>query len=239
MAALGAALMGRVVIHTDAERAFHPWWDDLEDYLVYGLVLVGVVLVPSAIVTGTPLDCNYCQEDVCGTFSNDTHNVEFTNTGKEDPKFNAWWVKKYCTFNGSVDGFLLYYPYFLLMIALILFALERVFLKTFKAGDKLEKFYNLLVKEKVLGVADPEEDMAHDVVDGGVDAVELRYSFNPVVPGIFNKPGLPGGANLPHLLFCFVFTAARSADVLFQTKLSIDLDSKDAGVRIIFLIRLG
>ena len=63
--------------------------------------------------------------------------------------------------------------------------------------------------------------------------------LNPVVPGIFNKPGLPGGVNLPHLLFWFVFTAARSADVLFQTKLSIDLDSKDAGVRIIFLIRLG
>ena len=99
---------------------------------------------PNAIITGTPLDCNYCQQDFCGTFSNDTHTVEFTNTGKEDPKFNAWWVKKYCTFNGSVDGFLLYYPYFLLMIALILFALERVFLKTFKAGDKLEKFYNLL-----------------------------------------------------------------------------------------------
>ena len=66
-----------------------------------------------------------------------------------------------------------------------------------------------------------------------------KIYFNPVVPGIFNKPGLPGGANLPYLLFCFVFTAARSADVLFQTKLSIDLDSKDAGVRIIFLIRLG
>ena len=169
--------MGKVLGHSEAEKAFRPWWDSLEDYLIYGLVMIGVVLVPTAIITGTPLDCNYCQQDFCGTFSNDTHTVEFTNTGKEDPKFNAWWVKKYCTFNGSVDGFLLYYPYFLLMIALILFALERVFLKTFKAGDKLEKFYNLLVKEKVLGVADPEEDMAHDVVDGGVDAVELRYSF--------------------------------------------------------------
>ena len=67
----------------------------------------------------------------------------------------------------------------------------------------------------------------------------IKLVLNPVVPGIFNKPGLPGGVNLPHPLFYFVFTAARSADVLFQTKLSIDLDSKDAGVRIIFLIRLG
>ena len=173
MAAIGAALMGKVLGHSEAEKAFRPWWDSLEDYLIYGLVMIGVVLVPTAIITGTPLDCNYCQQDFCGTFSNDTH----PSSTPKDPKFNAGWVKKYCTFNGSVDGFLLYYPYFLLMIALILFALERVFLKTFKAGDKLEKFYNLLVKEKVLGVADPEEDMAHDVVDGGVDAVELRYSF--------------------------------------------------------------
>ena len=52
--------------------------------------------------------------------------------------------------------------------------------------------------------------------------MKFKVLFNPVVPDIFNKPGLPGGANLPHLLFCFVFTAARSADVLFQTKLSID-----------------
>ena len=45
--------MGRVVSHTAAEQAFHPWWDDLEDYMVYGLIMVGVVLIPTAIVTGT------------------------------------------------------------------------------------------------------------------------------------------------------------------------------------------
>ena len=150
MAAIGAALLGKVLGHSEAEKAFRPWWDSLEDYLIYGLVMIGVVLVPTAIITGTPLDCNYCQADFCGSFTNSTTTIEYTNKGREDPKFNASWVKKYCTFNGSVDGFLLYYPYFLLMIALILFALERVFLKTFKAGDKLEKFYNLLVKEKVL-----------------------------------------------------------------------------------------
>ena len=40
--------------------------------------------------------------------------------------------------------------------------------------------------------------------------------FNPVIPGIFNKPGLPGRGNLAPLLFCFVFTAARSADVAVE-----------------------
>ena len=40
--------------------------------------------------------------------------------------------------------------------------------------------------------------------------------LNAFVPGIFNKPGLPGRGNLAPLLFCFVFTAARSADVAVE-----------------------
>ena len=60
MAAVGAALMGKVLGHSEAEKAFRPWWDSLEDYLIYGLVMIGVVMVPTAIISGTPLDCNYC-----------------------------------------------------------------------------------------------------------------------------------------------------------------------------------
>ena len=153
MAAMGAVLMGKVLGHSEAEKAFRPWWDALEDYLIYGLVMLGVVLVPTAIITGTPLDCTYCVQDFCGANATDT----FTNVGKEPPGFNNWWVKKFCTFNGAVDNFLLYYPYFLLMIALILFALEKFFHKVFQAGNKLEKFYSLLVKDKYLGSSDPEE----------------------------------------------------------------------------------
>ena len=175
--------MGRVLGHSEAEKAFRPWWDALNDCLIYGLVMLGVVLVPTAIITGTPLDCTYCVKDYCG--GNTT--MDLTNEGKESPGFNNWWVKKFCTYKGSVDPFLLFFPYFLLLIALTLFALERIFLKTFQAGNKLEKFYNLLVKEKVLESPDPiskcacpgcdVQDASHDVIDGGVEAVELRYSF--------------------------------------------------------------
>ena len=34
MAAIGAVLMGKVLGHSEAEKAFRPWWDALEDYLV-------------------------------------------------------------------------------------------------------------------------------------------------------------------------------------------------------------
>ena len=68
MAAVGTALLSRVLGHSQAEKAFRPWWDSLEDYLylIYCLVMIGVGLVPTAIVTGTPLDCNFCQRDCCG-----------------------------------------------------------------------------------------------------------------------------------------------------------------------------
>ena len=46
--------------------------------------------------------------------------------------------------------------------------------------------------------------------------IKIIASVNPVIPGIFNKPGLPGRGNLAPLLFCFVFTAARSADVAVE-----------------------
>ncbi len=44
MATLGEALVSKVLGHTAAEKAFRPWWDDLEDYLIYGLVTLGNLL---------------------------------------------------------------------------------------------------------------------------------------------------------------------------------------------------
>jgi len=56
--------------------------------------------------------------------------------------------------------------------------IERLFLKIFKAGTKLEKFYSLLVRENVLDVkADEDGHIVPDIVDGGREAIELRQSF--------------------------------------------------------------
>jgi hypothetical protein len=41
MASLGEALVSRVLGHSAAEKAFRPWWDNLEDFLIYGLVMLG------------------------------------------------------------------------------------------------------------------------------------------------------------------------------------------------------
>ena len=42
MAQIGTDLMTRVVGHTEAERAFRPWWDIVEDYIIYALAMIGI-----------------------------------------------------------------------------------------------------------------------------------------------------------------------------------------------------
>ncbi len=41
MAALAGDLSRQIMSHSDAARAFRPWWDNLEDSLMYSLVIMG------------------------------------------------------------------------------------------------------------------------------------------------------------------------------------------------------
>ena len=41
MAEVGNALLDRFIGHTEAEQAFQPWWDITEDFLIYGLIMLG------------------------------------------------------------------------------------------------------------------------------------------------------------------------------------------------------
>ncbi|XP_059093756.1 uncharacterized protein LOC131888834 isoform X2 [Tigriopus californicus] len=178
MASLGNALVSKILGHSAAEKAFRPWWDNVEDFLVYGLVMLGLIVLPTAIINGTPLDCNFCQRDHCAG-KLDTNRTE----PHEDPGFNAWWVKKYCTFT-SVDEFILYFPYILLIMALVIVLIERVFVRMFKAGLKLDTFYNLLVKES-LECATPVGEVTAEGVTETIDdlenskiALEVSHSFS-------------------------------------------------------------
>ena len=47
----------------------------------------------------------------------------------------------------AVDQFILYFPYILLVMALLMVFTERVFVRIFKSGLKLDMFYNLVVKD--------------------------------------------------------------------------------------------
>jgi len=164
MATLGSAIISKVLGHSEAENLFRPWWDKIEDLLVYGLVMLGLVVVPTSMVIGSPLECTYCSGDLCKSFGH-------TGTAS-DPKFYMVWVKKLCTFNGSVDYFMLYFPYILLLIALTVVLIEKIFIALFKANKKLEKFYQLLLDENILQGGSGQ---------GGAlkrEAIELEEGFN-------------------------------------------------------------
>ena len=63
---------------------------------------------------------------------------------------------------------------------MVLFTIERVFQKAFKAGSHLEKFYGLLIRENIFDLHIDTEDVrapSNDDFDGGREAIELRLHF--------------------------------------------------------------
>ena len=92
-------------------------------------IFPGIVVAPTAIINGTPLDCAPCQNSTC-TFMRDDEDFikgSLDQTLPNDPQ-PLWWVKKYCTAT-SVDSFILYFPFILLLMALVMVLIERGFIR--------------------------------------------------------------------------------------------------------------
>ena len=202
MAVVGDQLLTRVFGHSKAEQVFRTWWDTIEDYMVYSLVTIGIIVMPTAMVIKMPLHCNFVGNREIVYHDNEATDVDYTldqnnytdidykldpdndtdmkyvlhlTNDKEidytqDPKFNLWWVRKACLFNGSVSPFMLYLPYIVLIMALVLYAIERVFSKSFKAGLKLERLYKLLLHRQVL------DEILEDETDGR-EITEAKETF--------------------------------------------------------------
>ena len=127
-----------------------------------------MIVLPTAIINGTPLDCTLCQKDICPE----------ELISETDPKLNAWWVKKYCTYT-AVDNFILYFPFVLLVIALLLILIERGFISIFKAGMELNNFYKLLQSEDLLDDKESSEEEENTDIDENKIAIEIAQSFGP------------------------------------------------------------
>ena len=42
MAAIAGDLTQKILGHSDADKAFRPWWDNLEDGVLYSFVVMGM-----------------------------------------------------------------------------------------------------------------------------------------------------------------------------------------------------
>merc|ERR1711971_814534 len=169
MAALGAAVMGKVMGKTEAEEAFRPWWDSLSDYILYGLAMISVVLLPTAMFTAAPLWCNPClDKEHCG--GNELGiNQSYIETG--------WRVNDYCLMN-QVDGVVLHLPYILITPTMLLFVIEKVFLAMRKGNIIQNKFFALLVDYEILrsseGKAGNEVLVVGDELEQSRDLIDLK-----------------------------------------------------------------
>jgi len=165
MAMLGAAVMGKVMGKSEAEEAFRPWWDSLSDYILYGLAMISVVLLPTAMFTASPLWCNACLEGHCGE-----HDLGENQTRAGDM---GWWVNKYCLMN-QVDGVVLHLPYFLITATMLLFAIEKVFLAMRKGNIIQNKFFALLVDYEILSSSNKEGKAGNEVLVVGDELEQSR-----------------------------------------------------------------
>ena len=78
----------------------------------------------------------------------------------------------------AVDEFILYFPYILLSMALVIVLIERVFIRIFKAGHKLESFYELVVKD-ILDDEDEDNEKNKEAEQSNAKTtVELTQSFS-------------------------------------------------------------
>ena len=175
MASIGNALVGKILGHSAAEKAFRPWWDKMQDNMIYALITLSLIVLPTSIVTLTPLECSQCTNglELVGICQENWNKTEYDNTTKV-MGWNTKWAKNYCTY-AAVHPFLLYYPHVLLIIALILMLIERLEY-LFKSGVEAEAFYKFLITKNILGKEDQYLDAVSDVTEENNDIRALEMA---------------------------------------------------------------
>merc|ERR1711915_349557 len=134
MAFLGTTLLSGMSL-SSAEKAFRPWWDTVEDHIVYTIVILGIIIAPTSLVLGTTIDCTFCKNDHCGAYINT----------KDDPSLNLLFIKRYCSLEGPLSPIILYFPYILLIIGTVLVMIDRPFVMILFKSYNMEEMFNLLV----------------------------------------------------------------------------------------------
>merc|ERR1719188_966036 len=141
-----------------AEMCFRPWWDTIEDTVLVSMIGLGFLTLPTAYVTGNPVECVLHPRlwntteiwDPLGVGQIYQDEYEEENIGYQigTVRITHWYVKRYCT-EKFVSKFVFYFPYILLIVPLTLVLVDRIFIKTFAAGNKIKQFYELLVEDSL------------------------------------------------------------------------------------------
>ena len=140
-ASLGKTIQAEILDSTEAENAFEPFWDKCKKYLIYGLVIGGLVLIPTGLMTGS-LNCSKCHSEIKGCLEHPDFNPDVQDKLNPQWKFQS----AFCTYN-SVHAGVYYLPLILFAMALVLLAIDKVFDVLFKSGPEIQSYYQLVQKE--------------------------------------------------------------------------------------------
>lgn len=210
---LGRDVITQAIDCTEAERAFQPWWVTVQHYLVYSLVILGLIALPINCMLSTTGNCSYdyshpdnfalpwkicsfeagqiiVHKEPLDMFSNTVNYINQSmnitasyshgnflhlnvsnvlpaiarTVEKDNIKFHlqknaeGCYVKKnprlfpfhiYWHCVNQLSWLVLYFPYLIFGLALLMVLLERLLTRFFWTGQRIERFYNLLVKDAI------------------------------------------------------------------------------------------
>jgi len=161
--------LGALIGKNAAERALQPWWEGIQDLLIYGLIGFGIVAFPTAMVNKDEniLKCTPCGSDYCPTDFEDafaegfffSYGIDETtevnnetssamlkdlNLSSQMQEFiNDDWVNAYCLVS-DLGMQVQYFPFIILLMAISLCLVQKVANTVFDSNDNLDMFYRLL-----------------------------------------------------------------------------------------------
>jgi len=148
MASVSSAIFSALQF-SEAESALRPWWDNIEDYSVYIILILAVVISPTSVPLGQPLECTKCDHYICYPMYDE-------DPSDDDPNFDSYFVRKYC--HHQLPTFVVYFPIVLLSIAAVLVVIDRPFVShLFKSGN-IDEVYKILVRRDEISLTSRVND---------------------------------------------------------------------------------
>lgn len=196
-----SSLLGQLSL-SPAEKAFRPWWDDFENFIVYSMVIISILVAPGAfLVNGKVLECNRCQGNECCEWADAYCQVGDTTDEKD---YNLFYVRSYCENNPSgnlyryysdenqnytyeegfhIPKYILYFQYFLLGVSVVLIVLDRPFVIVLFRSLNIEQIYKLLVSDDPYTHNIDKKKEIHEIVSvlGSVGSYYLSYLTRTVL----------------------------------------------------------
>ncbi len=118
--------IGSLLGKSDAEKALQPWWETIADFSVYGLIGIGFIVLPTALVNNeeNPMKCTFCHKEQCveGDANPEPADV---SSDKIVPDFDPDWVSAFCT-ETSVSKLVTYFPYVLIFMAFTILIVQKI-----------------------------------------------------------------------------------------------------------------